>query len=346
MYPPKAEFTEANVPDLSSKVIIVTGGYAGIGYQLSKILYSKNAKVYIAARSEEKANGAIKSIKESSPQSTGSLSFLSLDLADLTTIKASVNAFRAKENQLHILFNNAGVMTPPQGSKTAQGYELQLGTNNIGSFLFTKLLTPTIVATAKQSPKDSVRVVWVSSSAVDFAPKPGGIVLDNLDYHDDKSAGVKYGISKVGNFLHAVEYARRYGADSGDGVVSIALNPGNLTTELVRHRNWLEKKIITSIITHPPVNGAYTELFAGFSDQITTESVKTNNWGKFEKEVSTVLDTVLCTNRPRFVLVVPWGRLAKIRKDIDAEAKPTSEGGSALAEKFWEWTEEQVKPYL
>lgn len=281
MYPPKPEFTESNISDLSDIVIIVTGGYAGIGKELSQILYGKNAKVYIAARSEEKAKAAIQSIKTAHPQSKGSLEFLHLDLADLTTIKASVEAFLAKESQLHVLFNNAGVMTPPQGSKTAQGYELQLGTNNIGAFLFTKLLTPIIVSTAKQSPPNSVRVVWVSSSAIDFAPKPGGIVLDNLDYHDDKSAGIKYGISKVGNFLHAVEYARRYGNEGGGGVVSIALNPGNLTTDLLRHRNWLEKKILTSLITHPPINGAYTELFAGFSEDVTVESVKTNNWGEF-----------------------------------------------------------------
>lgn len=283
MYPPKPEFTESHVPDLTGKVIIVTGGYAGIGKELSTILYAKNARVYIAARSEQKAQAAIQAIQAAHPNSTGALAFLSLDLADLTTIKASVAAFLAQERQLHVLFNNAGVMTPPAGSQTAQGYELQLGTNNIGPFLFTQLLTPTLVATAQQSAPDTVRVVWVSSSAIDFAPRPGGVRLDNLDYHDDTSAGVKYGISKVGNFLHAVEYARRHGAGA-DGVVSIALNPGNLTTDLLRHRNWLEKTILTSFITHPPINGAYTELFAGFSGQVTAESVKTNNWGASKKK--------------------------------------------------------------
>jgi retinol dehydrogenase-12 len=78
------------------------------------------------------------------------LAFLRLDLADLTTIKASAEEFLSKETKLHVLFNNAGVMCPPQGSKTPQGYELQLGTNNIGTFMFTKLLTPILNATARK----------------------------------------------------------------------------------------------------------------------------------------------------------------------------------------------------
>ena len=77
-------------------------------------------------------------------------------------------------------------MMPPQGSKTKQGYELQLGTNNVAPFLFTKLLHPVLARTAKHAPANSVRVVWTSSSGVEsFSPK-GGVDLDNLDYKDDK----------------------------------------------------------------------------------------------------------------------------------------------------------------
>lgn len=82
-----------------------------------------------------------------------------MDLADLSTIKGSVQKFLEQEDKLHVLFNNAGVMNPAPGSKTAQGYELQLGTNNIGTFLFTKLLTPTLAATAKAETPGTVRVV-------------------------------------------------------------------------------------------------------------------------------------------------------------------------------------------
>jgi retinol dehydrogenase 12 len=87
--------------------------------------------------------------------------FLRLDLDDLTTIKKSAEEFLAKETRLDVLWNNAGVMIPPQGSKTKQGYELQLGTNNVAPFLFTKFLTPLLVETAKSATKGSVRVLWV-----------------------------------------------------------------------------------------------------------------------------------------------------------------------------------------
>lgn len=108
-------------------------------------------------------------------------------------------------------------MIPPQGSKTKQGYELQLGTNCVAPFLFTKLLTPTLIKTAKLKPPGTVRVVWVSSSAAEgFSPK-GGVDMTNLDYKKDQAAWHKYGVSKAGNLYHAKEYARRFG---GEGVIS------------------------------------------------------------------------------------------------------------------------------
>jgi retinol dehydrogenase-12 len=110
----------------------------------------------------------------------------------LTTIKSSAAEFLSKEKNLHVLFNNAGVMRPPQGSKTVQGYELQLGVNNIAPFLFTKLLIPTLVSTAKLEPPNTVRVVWTSSTDLDAGGPNGGVELDNLDYHVQKSTGVKY----------------------------------------------------------------------------------------------------------------------------------------------------------
>jgi retinol dehydrogenase-12 len=198
-------------------VFIVTGSNTGVGKELAQILYSHGAKVYIAARSEEKANAAIASIKSSFPASKGELIFLKLDLGDLSTIKASAEEFLSKEDTLDVLWNNAGVMIPPQGSKTTQGYELQLGTNCVGPFLFTKLLTPILLKTAKLKPPGSVRIVWTSSSVAEtFSPK-GGIDMANLDYKNDQAAWHKYGVSKAGNIYHAKEYARRYG---GDGIIS------------------------------------------------------------------------------------------------------------------------------
>jgi retinol dehydrogenase 12 len=206
---------------------------------------------------------------------------LHLDLGDLSTIKASASRFLEQESKLDILFNNAGVMTPPQGSKTAQGYELQLGTNDLGHFLFTQLVTPALLNAAKSAPANSVRVIWVSSSAAEFFTdrKDGGMPFDNLDYHVDKSAQYKYGVSKVGNYYHATEYQRRYGSQ---GILSIPLNPGNLKSDLQRTAEWngLQKVIIEKFLLHPAVYGAYTELWAGLSPKVTAEKLSEGLWGK------------------------------------------------------------------
>lgn len=172
----------------------------------------------MAARSQDKASKAIEGIKARAPNSKGQLIFLHLDLDDLTTIKATADAFLKENDRLDVLWNNAGVMIPPQGSKTKQGYEKQLGTNNVASFLLTKLLQPILAQTAKIAPKDSVRVVWVSSSAAEFLAPKGGVELTNLDYKQDRSAWFKYGTSKAGNVLHAAEFAKRY---QTDGLISV-----------------------------------------------------------------------------------------------------------------------------
>ena len=226
----------------------MTGSTSGVGEQLASVLYQKNGKVYVAARSEEKASKTIEAIKSRHPDSKGEIHFFLLDLNDLTTIKKSADEFLSKERRLDVLWLNAGVMIPPQGSKTAQGHELQLGTNNIAHFFFAKLMHPILAQTAKTAPANSVRIIWVSSSAVYMAPKPP-IDFNNMDYKKDEGAWNKYARSKAGNVLHAVEFGKRA---KEEGIVSIvgfgciecipihadtkqALNPGNLKTPLQRH---------------------------------------------------------------------------------------------------------------
>ena len=257
-------FTDTSLPDQSGKVFIVTGATSGVGELLADILYAKSAKVYIAARSAEKAGQAIEKLKAKHPQSSGELVFLALDLGDLSTIKASADEFLKKERKLNVLWNNAGVMLTPQGSKTKQGYEQQLGTNTLAPFLFTRLLTPMLQETAKSEPPGAVRVVWVASSAAaNFAPK-GGMVMDNLDYHDDQSAWYKYGVSKAGTIFHAAEYAKRFGPDN---ILSVSLDPGNLKTPLWEQTPKWQKPFI-NLVLKDPVYGAYTELFAGLSPDV------------------------------------------------------------------------------
>lgn len=196
---------------------MITGSSSGVGEQLAGIVYKHNAKVYVAARSEEKATKAIQRLKSTYPNSTGELIFLKLDLNDLSTIKNTADTFLAAETRLDVLWLNAGVMAPPQGSKTAQGYDLQLGTNNIAHLLLVRYLHPVLKDTAKTAPPNSVRVLWVASSASLFAPK-NGVDLDNMDYKKEEHPFSKYMRSKAMNLLHGAEYARRA---KEDGIISL-----------------------------------------------------------------------------------------------------------------------------
>lgn len=195
----------------------MTGSSGGLGKELVKLVYQRNAKVYIAARSETKARAAIKEIQEAYPDSRGQLEYLYLDLSDLTTIRGSAQDFLKKEHRLDVLWNNAGVMMPPQGSKTAQGWELQLGVNTIGTLLFTEQLHAVLGTTAHAAPKNSVRVVWVSSGSAMTAPTPA-VDFTNMDYKRDESSYMKYSRSKAGNVIHSAEFARRA---AGEGIVTI-----------------------------------------------------------------------------------------------------------------------------
>jgi retinol dehydrogenase-12 len=280
-FPPKPKFTDKDVPaDLQGKVYIVTGANCGMGRELSHVIYAKNAKVYVACSSEEKARNAIAEIKKAAPKSNGELVFLSLDLADLTKVKATTQSFLAQESKLHVLFNNAGVMVGPADPplNTVQGYELALGVNCVGTFLFTKLLTPTLIATARSEPADTVRVVELSLFGLSqSAPEDRGIDLDNLDSHIPKPHVERYGISKCGDWLLGVEYARRH---KGDGIVSVPINSGNVRTSLARDQT-MAMKVIAHAVVYPIINGVYTQLFAAFSPDVTIEKADwTSSWSK------------------------------------------------------------------
>jgi NAD(P)-dependent dehydrogenase (short-subunit alcohol dehydrogenase family) len=233
------------------KVFIVTGSTSGIGRALAGILYQRNAKVYIAARSETKAHATIDEIKQEHPDSKGELVHLHLDLNDLTTIKASADEFLSKESRLDVLWNNAGVMVPPQGSKSAQGYELQIGTNNLAPFLFTELLHPIMKQTAQTAPKNSVRVIWVSSSAAQYASRPA-IDLSNMDYKREEGIWPKYIRSKAGNVLHSAEFARR---TKGEGIISLVGEI--LVTLLIKDTYCYEEPESREFFNEPPTDHAH-----------------------------------------------------------------------------------------
>jgi NAD(P)-dependent dehydrogenase (short-subunit alcohol dehydrogenase family) len=147
-FPPNPAFGEADITPQNERVFLVTGGASGIGFEVAKTLYQKDARVYIAGRSKENADQAIQAIKTAAPSSNGSLHFLHVDLADLSSVKTAATTFKASESRLDVLWNNAGVSQPPAGSISKQGIELQFATNCLGPFLLTELLLPLLEATA------------------------------------------------------------------------------------------------------------------------------------------------------------------------------------------------------
>ncbi|KAJ7147050.1 hypothetical protein C8R43DRAFT_538612 [Mycena crocata] len=298
-FPPKSKFTVDNIPDLTGQVVIVTGGNSGVGKETAKALLQHNAKVYIAARSEEKAK---KAIKELQSQTGKEAEFLRLDLADLKSIKRAAEEFTQKESRLDVLFNNGGVMIPPLEQLTAQNYDLQFGTNVLGHFYLTKLLLPTLLSTVAHSPTKTARVINTSSSASDLYAR--SINFNSLkDGPARKKMGVNllYGQSKLGNVAFSNELSRRY---ADQGIVSVALNPGNLKTELQRHIPGFQRKL--NSILYPASYGALTQLWAG-----TTEEGATLG-GKY---------------------LIPWARIGK------ANAAATD---PAAGKELWTWLEEQV----
>jgi len=299
-FPPRSKFNPDDIPDLTGKVIIVTGASAGIGKETAKTLLTHNAKVYIAVRSEEKAKSAIAELKE---QTGKEAIFLKLDLADLKSVKSSAEEFISKETELHVLFNNAGVMVPPIEQLTAQGYDLQFGTNVLGHFYFTKLLVPTLLATAKTSPDSKVRIVNTSSVAHELC---GGIDFNTFKEgpaRTKKGTRFLYSQSKLGNIQLSNELAHRYG---DQGIVSISLNPGNIRTDLIRDISLFEYLMIVTVQFSPSF-GALTQLWAGTSPQAAELN------GKY---------------------LVPWARV-KEATSIANDAQQSAE--------LWTWLEEQVK---
>lgn len=316
--PPRPRLTEGNLSRQDGKVFIVTGGASGIGYQLATMLYRAGGKVYIAGRSEAKAQEAIKQIRSSVPDSssTGTFDYLHLELDDLSSIKASAESFRAKESKLDVLWNNAGVSLPPVGSKSRQGHELQLATNCLGPYLFTQLVLPQLQAAAETAPPNSVRVVWTSSMMVDLSAPAGGIHIPDLTSPPTNDQTKIYVESKVGNWFLASELAQDLGRY---GILSLTQNPGNLKTNLLRHASTMMRLTSAPLLHHAKM-GAYTELWAGLSPDLTTAQ--------------------------NGCYVIPWGRVhPSPRKDLVAALKPSEEGGTGQAAEFRDWCEKQTAEY-
>jgi retinol dehydrogenase-12 len=311
-FPPKPTFSEADLPDLAGKNYLITGGAAGIGKEVARILFSANANVYIAGRSLANIEAAKADIiLKPSPglkATSGQIIPVVLDLADLATIKPAVEGLVQNSTRFEVVFFNAGVMVPPTGSKTKDGYEMQWGTNVVGHFLLQRVLLPSLLSTAQQAP---VRVIWTSSDAINNATGSSGIQFEDISGEKKKISAIGlYSQSKVGDVVLAVETAARYGDQN---ILSASLNPGHLTTDLLRHAPWLVATVMNATLLHEPRLGALTTLYAGFSDTLSKEA----NGAYF----------------------IPWGRPGKISKPVMNGLKNGS------GKKLWDLLEKETAQF-
>lgn len=249
-----------SVGDLSEKVIIVTGGNAGVGRATVEEIAKHNPKrLYATARSQEKFDAALKAIRENVPGA--SVEFLQMDLTSLASVDAAAKKVLADNDRLDVLINNAGIMAVPY-AVTKEGYEVQFGTNHIGHALFTRQLTPLLVKTAAL-PDSDVRIVNVSSAGHGLAPSKG-VIFDKIksDMKDTHNFTL-YGQSKLANILYAKELAKRY-----PQITSTSVHPGRVSTGLLDHLGGFMGKFQAvydwAMTTLTVEQGALSPLFAGF----------------------------------------------------------------------------------
>ena len=248
-----------DIPDLSGRRALITGVTGGLGLQTAMGLARKGADLVVTARDARKAEDAVARIAQEAPRAT--VDVISLDLADLADTKRAAAEVTSTYDRIDILINNAGIMIPPK-SETADGFELQIGTNHLGHYAWTAGLWPLLDSSA-------ARVVTVSSVAHTSA---GGIDLTSLT---PEGSGRRYrrwqsyGESKLANLIFALELNRRAKA-AASGVVSVAAHPGfaatNLTKTGMNVRGLSLPSIgihqISKILAQPASHGAWPLLMA------------------------------------------------------------------------------------
>lgn len=213
-------WTTANIGDLRSKNILITGASSGLGFKASQVLSAKGAHVIMAVRNKAKGEVALNAIKREN--SGAQLSLMELDLANLDSIQQFAAEFQANFTTLDVLLNNAGVMFPKQREETEQGFETHFGTNHLGHFALTGLLLNTL----KNTPNSRV----VTQSSLMHKVK-ADIHFDDLNSQKSYDRVSAYSQSKLANLLFAYELDRRFKANKID-VISLGAHPGYTVTNL------------------------------------------------------------------------------------------------------------------
>lgn len=254
---------------LDGKVVILTGGNTGIGFETALDLAKRGAKMILACRNLEKANKAAAKIQILS--NNEHIETELLDLSDLNSVREFSKRMNSKLNQLDLLINNAGIMMCPYW-KTKQGFEMQFGTNHLGHYLLTNLLLELL-----KKPKTS-RIITVSSRAhYGYLPTKNGFSMNWEDINWTKNywSVAAYSQSKLANILFTKELASSL---AGTNITAVCLHPGAVRTELMRYTGeglffwfpYFMKSIhyIYAVVSKSPKEGAQTTIHCAVADDI------------------------------------------------------------------------------
>ncbi|KUJ12026.1 dehydrogenase with different specificitie [Mollisia scopiformis] len=296
-----------DIPDIPGKVVLITGGNAGIGRATCLALARHHpACIYILARNQQTSEATIAEAQKLAPNTT--ISFIECDLASLASIQQAAKHVTAATQRLDLVFCNAGILGAPPGL-TKDGYEVHFGVNHLGHALLLKLLMPNLLATAVL-PSD-VRVVTTSSDGYRFHASEGIVfkglrsTQENLNFMGRLGGWLRYFQSKLANIVYTVELAHRYPA-----IKFVAVHPGIVDTPLTP--NWIKSTAIMRQLMaggdlRTPDQGSWNQLWAATSQQVSS--------AQYYEPVGIV------------------GKRTKKSKD------------PKLAQELWDWTETQLKEW-
>ncbi|ODR11667.1 short-chain dehydrogenase [Mycolicibacillus koreensis] len=255
----RPHWDSAAVPDQTGRVAVITGSNTGIGFEAARVLADHGAQVVLAVRNLAKGEAAAAQIRAQHPDAQ--VAITQLDLASLESIRTAAADLRSAYPRIDVLINNAGVMFTPR-QETADGFEMQFGTNHLGHFALTGLILDRLVGV------EGSRVVTVSSNAHRLK---AAIHFDDLQWQRRYSRVGAYGQAKLANLLFTYELQRRLAA-ANEPTIAVAAHPGASNTELMRNLPAVIRpaaKLVTPLLFQSPPMGALPTLRAATDPQVT-----------------------------------------------------------------------------